>query len=334
MKYKLGRIPLLKEFDEHGELDPLRIIQYSTSYHEFLKAYEPEYKNSFNKQQEEILNFVTYRFAEGLRIHEVALLKMLILEPENSDLWEMHLKNTYNVDVDELSRRSVRNVLSGQFFRGAPSCTSLIDTHCNNFKPSAELIESIKDEAFKQALLEAIDFAIYRYTLNYSKQYGNTLFCINKKYTYTDVCWLLNWEKDIVAQNIGGYKYDENTKTYPIFINYEKDDSISATTRYEDRFIDQSHLIAISKNNRRITSRDVDNAIHANERGILMPLFVRKNKDDKTSKEFYFLGTIRHNGYLEEFTMPNTNVPAVKIGYHLDTPVETNLYEYITEKTL
>ena len=259
---------------------------------------------------------------------------MLILAPETADIWEIHLKNTYNVDIDELSRASVRNVLSGHFFRGEPSCTSLIDTDCDDFKPSAELIESIKNEAFKQALLEVIDFAIYRYKLNYSKHYGNTLFCINKKYTYTDVCWLLNWEKDIVAQNIGGYKYDHKTKTYPIFINYEKDDNISATTRYEDRFLDQATLIAISKNNRRITSPDVDNAVHAYERGIVMPLFVRKNKDDKTSKEFYFLGTIRHNGYLQEFTMPNTNVPAVKIGYHLDTPVESNLCEYLTEKTL
>ena len=32
LKYKLGRIPTLKEFDDHGELDPLRIIQYSKSY--------------------------------------------------------------------------------------------------------------------------------------------------------------------------------------------------------------------------------------------------------------------------------------------------------------
>jgi hypothetical protein len=78
----------------------------------------------------------------------------------------------------------------------------------------------------------------------------------------------------------------------------------------------------------------VDNAVHADERGIVMPLFVRKNKDDKTSKEFYYLGTIRHNGYLHQFTMQNTDSSAVEIGYHLDTPVETNLYEYLTEKTL
>ena len=71
------------------------------------------------------------------------------------------------------------------------------------------------------------------------------------------------------------------------------------------------------------------------ERGILMPLFVRKNKDDQTSKEFYFLGTMRHNGHLHEFVMNDTeDVTAVEIGYKLDTPVESNLYEYITEQSL
>ena len=35
---------------------------------------------------------------------------------------------------------------------------------------------------------------------------------------------------------------------------------------------------------------DVQNFLHARERGIQVHLFVRKNKDDKISKEFYYLG--------------------------------------------
>ena len=66
-----------------------------------------------------------------------------------------------------------------------------------------------------------------------------------------------------------------------------------------------------------------------------MPLFVRKNKDDQASKEFYFLGTMRHNGHLHQFVMNDTeDVTAVEIGYKLDTPIESNLYEYITEQSL
>ena len=66
--------------------------------------------------------------------------------------------------------------------------------------------------------------------------------------------------------------------------------------------------------------------------GVNMFLFVRKNKDDKESKEFYYLGRIRHNagGILKEFVMQNTDATAVEIEYKLDTPVEKNLYDYIT----
>jgi hypothetical protein len=225
--------------------------------------------------------------------------------------------------------------LSNKFFRSKNDCPALIEISDGIFKPSKAFNKAIKNKDFRSALLEIIDFGIYRYKLNYSNNYPNTCFNINKKYTYADVCWLLNWKVEEVSLNIGGYKHDRYTNTYPIFINYDKSDDISATTRYEDRFIDPSNLIAISKNNRTRSSEDVDNAIHGEERRILMPLFVRKNKDDMTSKEFYFLGTVKHNGHIHEFIMPNTdNTSAVEIGYHLNTPVDSNLFEYITERTL
>lgn len=37
-----------------------------------------------------------------------------------------------------------------------------------------------------------------------------------QKYTYEDVCRLLNWERNEVPLNIGGYKFDKKTKTFPI----------------------------------------------------------------------------------------------------------------------
>ena len=91
--------------------------------------------------------------------------------------------------------------------------------------------------------------------------------------------------------NIGGYKYDKKTKTFPVFINYDKQDDISDRTKYEDHFVSsQDRLIAISKSGRSVDSEDVQNFLKAKERGIDVHLFVRKNKDDKISKEFYYLG--------------------------------------------
>ena len=60
-----------------------------------------------------------------------------------------------------------------------------------------------------------------------------------------------------------------------------------------------------------------------------MELFVRKNKDDKTSKEFYYLGRIYSTGQTQEFIMPNTDKTAVEIEWALETPVREDIYEYI-----
>ena len=71
--------------------------------------------------------------------------------------------------------------------------------------------------------------------------------------------------------NIGGYKYDRKTKTFPVFINYDKAENIQDTIKYEDHFESPSRLIAISKQSRTIASEDVQNFLHAKERGIVCP---------------------------------------------------------------
>lgn len=129
--------------------------------------------------------------------------------------------------------------------------------------------------------------------------------------------------------NIGGYKYNKKTKTFPVFINYDKQENISDTTKYEDHFISSNHLIAISKSGRSLESEDVQNFLKATERGIDVQLFVRKNKDNKISKEFYYLGRMTATGQAREFIMQNTDKTAVEIEWILNTPVREDIYEYI-----
>ncbi len=335
LKFKLGRIPKLKDFDDMGELDPLRIIDKMGSYQAFLNKYDDDFTEKWSAEQYQILEFISRKFASGMRIHELALLRILIEERNFSDVWESLMSNRYGIVLDAHTRKNIENVLEGKFFRGDCFQLALAHRTPKGFRLSPTFENALKDSIFHEAVRDLIDFGIYRYHRDYSRPYAGTNFNLYKKYTYAEVCWLLGWKKEEVSLNIGGYKFDSYSNTYPVFINYEKEEDIAATTRYEDRFSDPSSLTAISKSRRTKDSDDVQNAVHSEERGILMPLFVRKNKDDKTSKEFYFLGTMRHNGHLQEFIMNDTeNVTAVEIGYKLDTPVESNLYEYITEQTL
>lgn len=58
-------------------------------------------------------------------------------------------------------------------------------------------------------------------------------------------------------------------------------------------------------------------------------MFVRKNKDDKEAKEFYFLGEIFAVGKPKPIHMETTNDDAFEITYSLDVPVRDDIYKYI-----
>ncbi|WP_373485591.1 DUF3427 domain-containing protein, partial [Acetobacterium malicum] len=125
--------------------------------------------------------------------------------------------------------------------------------------------------------------------------------------------------------------YDEKSATYPVFINYHKSDAIESSINYEDRFIAPSSLIAISKSGRSIDSNDVQVALNAQQLGVDLELFVRKNKDDKTSKEFYYLGKMFPTGDANEIVMEKANKKAVEIHYQLDVPVREDIYAYLCD---
>ena len=189
----------------------------------------------------------------------------------------------------------------------------------------------MSNNRFKGEIDNVIDFGLYTYNNIYKNNYQNYAFSLYQKYTYFDVCRILDWSKDETA-TIYGYKYDLKTNTFPVFINYHKDEEISDSIKYEDVFISRNILVAISKNKRNLSSADILNIKNAKNNNTKILLFVRKNKDDKeNSKEFYFLGEIASTGNFEEFLMPS-NDTAVKIEYLLETPVKEELYDYIVNK--
>ena len=73
----------------------------------------------------------------------------------------------------------------------------------------------------------------------------------------------------------------------------------------------------------------IDNANFSDIRLIRENYTNLKNKDDKISKEFYYLGHMQASGQVKEFTMPNTEKTAVEIKWLLDVPVREDIYEYI-----
>ena len=336
LKNKLGHIPALADFDKYGEMDVLRIFDNSSlgSYYKFLVKYEKEYTIRLSKDEETVIEFVSKKLASGKRIHELEMLKRL-LEYQYGiiGLLKESLQDNYNCSMDDNCAENVVNMMTNEFPTSAAKKTYsqcvFLEKDGSDYRVSKQFKKMLQNENFYHILEELIDFGISRYKENFSMRYQDTDLVLYQKYTYEDVCRLLNWERNEVPLNIGGYKYDKKTKTFPVFINYDKQDDISDTTKYEDHFTSYDRLVAISKSGRSIESEDVQNFLNAKERGIDVQLFVRKNKDDKISKEFYYLGRMTSTGLVKEFIMPNTDKTAVEIEWALDTPVREDIYEYI-----
>ena len=238
--------------------------------------------------------------------------------------------------LSEVQKDNIANIMTNEFPAGSGKKTYekcvFIEESAGDYVPTEAFRKMLANIDFYNIIDELIEFGISRYERDYSCGYRGTDLVLYKKYTYEDVCRLLNWENNEVPLNIGGYKYDKKTRTFPVFINYDKAEDISDTVKYEDHFINNHRLIAISKSGRSMNSDDVQNFLKSKERGIRVELFVRKNKDDKISKEFYYLGTMSPSGHAEEFIMANTNKTAVEIEWILDEPVREDIYQYIVNE--
>lgn len=338
LKHKLGHIPSLKDFDDYGEIDVLRIFEAKSlgSYYKFLVKYEKDYTIQLTDEEAKVIEYISKKFANGKRPDELVFFQELSKVQKNVlSHFEHYMKDHYHKTIDHDAKVNLTNIMTYNFATGTSRKTYedciFIEQDGSDYKCTDRFAKMLAHDDFFHVYKELIDFGLSRYYRDYAHPYKRTNFVLNQKYTYEDVCRLLNWKVNVVAQNIGGYKFNEETKTAAVFINYDKAEDISDTINYHDHFTSEDHLIAISKSGRHLTSKDVQDFLHAKDNGYTIALFIRKNKDDAQSKEFYYLGDMVASGKAREFTMNNTKKTAVEIEWILNHPVRSDLYNYITE---
>lgn len=325
LKYKLGKIPNLMDFEQHESIDVCKIFDKFGSYYTFLIKYDGEdYSTRLSKEKEQVLEYISKKLAKGKRNQELELLKRLLAYDRTISI-EMA-----NVNEDDKLKVSVLANLSNNFGKNQEKLKyvycELVKESAGNYQITGNFNEMLRDQEFKLLIEELVDFGLYRHRTYYSRSYQDTDFQLYQKYTYEDVCRLLNWKKNMNAQNIGGYFYDKRTKTMPVFINYHKDEKAIA---YQDRFTSPKEIIALSKHPRKIDSADAKHIYNAKTEGNKIYLFVRKSKDDKDAKEFYFLGEVNAVGAPKPIKMERSNDDAFEITYELDVPVQEDIYNFI-----
>lgn len=333
LKQKLGKIPSIFDFSQFGSIDILKFLDKFKTYHNFLQKYDKDYTIRFNTIQEEILYFISYRFAKGKRIHELIALKLLLKNTSHllMDIKQI-LTTKYHQEFTEQIKvsliRNLTNLFTISNEQAKFSNCIFIKKSDNDYIISDIFKSVLQDEKFYFQINEILDFALERYQKYYQHKYKNTNLVLYQKYTYEEVCYLLNWPQKINPNAMAGYFYEKTTHTMPVFINYIAPDK--KRVDYTNEFLSNTLITAYSKSNRKLDSSDAKHIYNAKEEQNILYLFVRKPSEDKEAKEFYFLGEITAQGK-PEFA-PKYN--GFKILYKLDTPVKADIFDYLTTITV
>ena len=342
LKRKMGRIPMMIDFINHGSRDPQLYVNYSKSYFNFVAGQE-DFNGRINEKQKKLLELFSNEINNSKRIEETILLKNLILN-ESVDLNEFktQIKNKYAYILSDSTLNSCVRNLNFEFVtenkdKKLKSAREIYGLNIVRKEDGKLIIENdflslLKQDVFKDFLLDNIAFALKTYDAKHKPPKFIDGFELYQKYTRKDVFRILNWEQNPLAQNVGGYMISSDKSNCPIFVNYKKNENISSTTKYEDKFVSPSKFEWMSKNKRRLTSPDViaiRNAISNNTR---LPLFIKKSNDE--GLEFYFMGDVTPiDESFEETMMKDDNgndVSVVKIDFKMNTTVEDGIYDYLT----
>src|SRR5690606_36932413 len=290
LKFKLGRVPLMMDFIEHGSRDPFLFVEYDKSYYNFMARVEKLEYPSLSPLQIKLLELFSKEVNNSKRVEESLILKLLI---DNGTLAVTDLKNgvleKYGYSVSDDTIESCVTNLNFEFVRESKNRKmssvkeiyhlDILSIKNGNFVFSHEFNSHLSHEIFTRFLMDSVNYSIYEFDRLFDLGKWKNGFVLYRKYSRKDVFRILNVSANPVAQNVGGYLVSPDNDHCPIFVNYHKEEHISESTKYEDEFVNNKEFDWMSKSNRRVKSNDVQ-SILGYKGPIRLPLFIKKNNDE------------------------------------------------------
>lgn len=321
LKFKLGKIPMMLDFIDHGSRDPYLFVKSVKSYFNFVNKVEKNFEHTLSVKMIKLLELFSLEINNSKRVEESIILKELI---QGNELNISKLRRIINEKYAyELSLKTIESCIGNinfSFVRKDEKIIKLVSDKIN-FYP--EFYSLLSNDVFRTFLIDSIEYSIRSFDFNYDKSlYSNGLIRYNK-YSRKDVCRLLNWAKDI-SSTVYGYR--TNNGVTPCFVTYKKSKDIEDTIKYNDHFVSPSIFVWESRSNRKLESKEIQNVINSDS----ILLFVKK--EDSEGTEFYFMGDVSIiKDSVEQSVMPDSKKPIVHFKFQLEYPVMDNLYEYITD---
>jgi superfamily II DNA or RNA helicase len=340
LKGKIGRIPTMIDFLEHGERDPFQYVLEYQSYYAFLLGMN-ESISPTNEFEAKLIAFLSKEILNPVRFLEIHLMKTILNGGQISleEYQELYLNET-SVKLEEETLKHALHVTNGLFHTvlvkkkmvsiGVQNSYKILLFENGCIKIGQSLTNLLVKSEIKSYLKDLCEYSERKIKLN-GQDFAKNDFGLCNRYSRKDVFRILQWEENPNPQSVGGYMVRKNKRDCALFVNYHKDENISSTTKYHDRFISRNELIWMSKNKRYFRSNDVKSILSQKENDMRIPLFVKKNNSEGV--EFYYLGNLKViKESAVEISILNDSgksIPLVEMNFILESPVEKSLYDYL-----
>jgi hypothetical protein len=342
LKFRLGRHPMMVDFINRELRDPYQFVEVFGSLLDLRQKLETT--SLVDAKHTHLLGMLAKFVFNGKRAEETFILKLIckktgpitfqaVQDEVRNELGYRPSIHVINAALHSLNLKFVMQLSNGK----RRSISEIFDydlvrVEDEKILAQSSLLTFLRDELLATYLLDAAEFSLLKFKADFELKEYCEGFKRESKYSREDVFRILGWEQNPNALNVGGYVVSRDATNCPIFLNYHKDESISDTTKYEDRFHDSKTLIYMSKSKRTLQSPDVAAIANQQKNKIRIPIFVKKSNDEGLS--FYFVGDgIVDSTKFEESRMPVVgaeSVSVVKMIFELAKPVSSSLFKYLT----
>lgn len=336
LKNRIGRIPLLYDFYEQGEIDPLVIIKEYKTYWQFLEAVETG-KDSckLNDQEKLILEYLSKTILSGVRPSELCILKEF-LDKDTISTNDVRRELEYEYDyfiTDQEVEESVK-VLQGHFVSKDDEYQKY--KFMNILRPDGERtmrsVEAyqrcLQNEEFNAQIRDIIKVGLARYKDKYTNgKSEDTPFVLYEKYSRRDVSLLMNCGKDLSSTMYGMSRIGDDVF---IFITYHKEEAeegknyADGKPDYADAFEDNLIFKWDSQIGKDNSSPYMQKVLTAPRKHLLV-----KKSDAETG--FYYMGQfdIVESADSQKEDNNGKMKPIAKVTMKMHHPVREDLLRYL-----